>query len=99
MLFLYRPRQTYMPYRRPRQAMAQDRYRMQLQQQFSATHQVPPYAPVDAPPADAPPADAVPADPIARLKELAALHESGALSDDEFAAAKARVLGPDETSA
>jgi hypothetical protein len=29
---------------------------------------------------------------VERLKELAALHASGALSDDEFAAAKARVL-------
>jgi hypothetical protein len=91
MLFLYRPRQTYMPYRRPRQLMAQDQYRMELQQQFTATHQVPQYAP-----ADAPPADAVADDPIARLKDLAALHESGDLSDDEFAAAKARLLGLDE---
>jgi Short C-terminal domain len=90
MLFLYRPRQTYMPFRRPRQRMDQDRYNMQLQQAYSATHQVPQYAPADAPPAE-------PDDPIARLKELAALHGSGALTDDEFAAAKARVLGPDET--
>jgi len=86
MLFLYRPRQTYMPFRRPRQRMDQDRYNMELQQAFSATQQVPQYAPVDAPPAD----------PIARLKDLAALHESGALSDEEFAAAKSRLLGLDE---
>jgi hypothetical protein len=91
MLFLYRPRQTYMPFRRPRQLMAQDEYRMQLQQEFSATHQVPQYAP-----ANAPPAVAVAGDPIARLKDLAALHESGDLNDDEFAAAKARLLGLDE---
>ena len=32
-------------------------------------------------------------DPIAQLERLAALHASGALSDEEFAAAKARLLG------
>lgn len=32
-------------------------------------------------------------DPIAQLERLAALHSSGALSDQEFAAAKARLLG------
>ena len=32
-------------------------------------------------------------DPIAQLERLAALHASGALSDAEFAAAKARLLG------
>ncbi|MDG3009494.1 SHOCT domain-containing protein [Rhodococcus sp. D2-41] len=30
---------------------------------------------------------------IAKLKELGQLHESGVLSDDEFAAAKAKLLG------
>jgi hypothetical protein len=34
-----------------------------------------------------------PADATAELERLASLHESGALSDDEFAAAKAKVLG------
>jgi hypothetical protein len=32
-------------------------------------------------------------DPIERLERLAALHASGALTDEEFAAAKARLLG------
>jgi Short C-terminal domain len=32
-------------------------------------------------------------DTIAELERLARLHESGALSDEEFTAAKARVLG------
>ena len=36
---------------------------------------------------------AVPADPIAQLKELAALKEQGVLTDEEFAAQKARILG------
>jgi membrane protease subunit (stomatin/prohibitin family) len=41
------------------------------------------------------PAPAAPArqeDPIARLKELGQLHESGVLTDAEFAAAKAKIL-------
>jgi hypothetical protein len=43
-----------------------------------------------------PPAYTAPApgtDTIAELEKLARLHESGALSVEEFAAAKARVLG------
>ncbi len=39
------------------------------------------------------PAAAPEADPIAQLKELAALHEQGVLTDDEFAAQKAKLLG------
>jgi hypothetical protein len=36
---------------------------------------------------------AAPADPIAQLKELAALKQQGVLTDEEFAAQKARILG------
>jgi hypothetical protein len=32
-------------------------------------------------------------DPIAKLKELGALHEQGILTDEEFAAQKAKILG------
>jgi hypothetical protein len=32
-------------------------------------------------------------DPIAQLKELGQLHESGVLTDEEFAAQKAKILG------
>jgi hypothetical protein len=46
----------------------------------------PTYAP--PPPAAAPAAP----DPIERLKQLAELHDAGVLTDDEFAAQKARVL-------
>jgi len=42
--------------------------------------------------APAPPPAAAP-DPIAQLKDLAALHEQGVLTDAEFAAQKAKVLG------
>ena len=36
---------------------------------------------------------AAPADAIAKLERLAALHQRGALTDAEFAAAKAKLLG------
>ena len=42
-----------------------------------------------APPPPAPSAD----DAAGELERLASLHDSGALSDDEFAAAKQKVLG------
>jgi hypothetical protein len=42
----------------------------------------------------APPPAAAPApDPIARLKELGSLHEQGILTDEEFSAQKAKILG------
>lgn len=43
--------------------------------------------------APAPPAPAPEVDPIERLKELGQLHESGVLTDQEFAAEKAKILG------
>src|SRR5262249_41869105 len=54
--------------------------------------QAPPAAP---PPAGPPPAAAgrAPADSTAELERLAKLHESGALSDEEFSAAKSKLLG------
>ncbi len=42
-----------------------------------------------APPAAAAPVD----DSMDKLKELGQLHESGVLTDEEFAAAKAKILG------
>jgi len=45
----------------------------------------------EAPP-QAAPAAAAP-DPIERLKELGQLHEQGILTDEEFAAQKAKILG------
>jgi hypothetical protein len=48
--------------------------------------QYPPAAPAPAPAAPAP-------DPIAQLKELAALKQQGVLTDEEFAAQKAKLLG------
>jgi uncharacterized membrane protein YebE (DUF533 family) len=48
-----------------------------------------------APPPQAAPAPAAPApaDSTAELERLAKLHESGALNDEEFAAAKSKLLG------
>ena len=44
--------------------------------------------------AQAPPPAAAPAggDPMEKLKELGQLHESGVLTDEEFSAAKAKIL-------
>ena len=44
------------------------------------------------PPPPPPPAAAPAADPIEQLKELAALKQQGILTDDEFAAQKAKIL-------
>ncbi len=49
----------------------------------------PAYAQAPAETAYAPP----PADPADEIEHLAQLHSSGVLTDDEFAAAKAKVLG------
>ena len=84
MLFLLRPRQTYMPYRLPRNRTRQGEYNRELQDRFNATRQVGEPAAVGS---------AAP-DPLDQVRSLAALHEAGTLTDEEFAAAKARVLGP-----
>jgi len=47
----------------------------------------------EAPPPPPAPAAAPAADPIAQLKELAALKDQGILTDAEFAAQKAKILG------
>jgi Short C-terminal domain len=52
--------------------------------------QAPPPPP---PPAPAPAAAPAAADPIEQLKQLAALHSDGVLTDEEFAAQKAKILG------
>ena len=89
MLFLYRPRQTWMPYRALRPATQQQRYNRQLQGQFDATRRVP--APMIAAPDPRP-------DTVTALRELAELRASGMIDDAEFAAAKARVLDADATA-
>lgn len=65
---------------------AQQQAAMEAQMQAAAAQ-----AAAAAPPA-APPAAAPAADPIAKLKELADLKAAGVLTDDEFAAMKAKIL-------
>jgi Short C-terminal domain len=73
-------------YRAGQRRAEQEAYNEQAAAAYQAT-QAPP------PPPPAPAAAAPPPDTIAELERLARLHESGALTDQEFAAAKARVLG------
>lgn len=97
MLFLYRPRQTWMPYPSPRRGTQQSAYNREMQEKYAATRRVPPSPPgATAAPTAAPvgAGSGWEGDVTARLKDLAQLHADGALSDDEFAAAKARVLDP-----
>ena len=80
MLFLLRPRQTYLPYALPRDP-EQLAERNQLHQQaYDSTRRLPP-----APPSGAP-------DVVSQLQDLAALHDAGKVTDDEFAALKAKLL-------
>jgi hypothetical protein len=58
-------------------------------QAAQAEQQAPP-----PPPAPMAPAPAVPVDPtVEKISQLAQLHASGVLTDEEFAAAKAQALG------
>jgi hypothetical protein len=70
----------------------QNQYNDQAQAAYAQTQAAPPQA--APPPAPAAPAPApAPTDSTAELERLAKLHESGALNDEEFAAAKAKLLG------
>lgn len=60
----------------------QDDYNQEASAAYEAT-QATPSAPPSAPASD----------PTAEITRLAQLHESGALTDEEFAAAKAKLLG------
>ncbi len=62
-------------------------------QQEAYAEPEPTYQQAPPPPPPPAPAPAPAADPIAQLKELAALRAQGVLTDDEFAAQKAKLLG------
>ena len=49
--------------------------------------------PPPPPPAPPPPAASPAEDATSEIERLAALHDAGSLSDDEFAAAKQKILG------
>jgi hypothetical protein len=63
------------------------RWAQQEQPQWEQQQQM--AAPAPAQPAAAPPQQE---DPMERLKQLAQLHDSGVLTDEEFASAKAKIL-------
>ena len=68
-----------MAYERGKNAGPQDAYAPEPQQQV--------------PPAPPPPAPTSGASDLDQLKELGELHANGTLTDDEFAAQKAKILG------
>ena len=78
MLFLYRPRETWMPFASPRSRSDQAAYNRGLQQRFESTRRVAPVVPAG--------------DPLDELRAVGELHRSGVLTDAEFASVKARLL-------
>lgn len=71
-------------------AAAQEQQQWEQQQQWAAQQAA---AQAAAAPAPAPAAGGVTDDAIEKLKELAALKEQGILTEEEFAAQKAKLLG------
>ena len=69
-----------MPYALPRSRELQDAYNEQLRRAYASTRRVAPSG----------------REPLAQVRELADLHRSGVLTDDEFSAAKAKVLDLDD---
>ncbi|MGP0110613.1 MAG: SHOCT domain-containing protein [Acidimicrobiales bacterium] len=63
------------------------------QQQAAAAQQAAPAQAAPAPAAAPQPQAESTDDKFAQLKELAGLHDSGVLTDEEFAAEKAKILG------
>ena len=73
------------------QASQQQGYQQQDYQQPPPQYQQPPPQYQQPPPPDPAPAASSPM--IDQLNQLAALHQQGVLSDDEFTAAKAKLFG------
>ena len=80
MLFLYRPRQTWMPFAAPRNRTEQAAYNRQLQAKFDSTRRVAPVVP------------ATRQDTAGHLRALNELRRVGALTDAEFESAKSKLL-------
>jgi hypothetical protein len=74
-------------------AQQQQAYEAQMYEQQMAQQAPPQYAQPTAPAQAAPPAAAAGGDIVGQLKDLAALKEQGILTEEEFAAQKARILG------
>ena len=64
-----------------------------LEQQQAAQQPPPPQDYQQPPPQAPPPAPAASSPMIDQLNQLAALHQQGVLTDDEFSAAKAKLFG------
>ena len=71
-----------MPYALPRSRELQDAYNEQLRQAYGSTRRVARSG----------------RDPLAQLRELADLRRSGVLTDEEFSAAKAKLLELDDAA-
>ena len=74
-------------YHAGRRRAEQDEYNQEASEAYAATQSQP------APPPYVAPAAASTGGEVGELSRLAQMHDSGALTDDEFAAAKARLLG------
>ena len=84
MLFLLRPPQTRLPLALPRDPRGQAEWNRLARDSYTSTRRV---SSADT---------GTRRDDIASLRELASLHDAGALTDHEFALAKARVLGTND---
>ncbi len=81
MLFLYRPRQTWMPFALPQSRTQQAAYNRQLQDKFELD-----------PPGRSSRSRGRRARPAGDLQRLGDLHKPACLTDAEFEAVKARLL-------
>jgi hypothetical protein len=88
MLFLLRPPQTRLPIGLPRDPDGQAQWNGMIRESYGSTRRV-----------SGTEGDAPATDTVTSLRELAALHDSGKLSDEEFSLAKARLLGRDDAPA
>ncbi|APE35395.1 hypothetical protein BOX37_17185 [Nocardia mangyaensis] len=77
---------------RARRRGAEQQAYAEQEQAYAQQPAAPTYA-AQAPMPSAPPASPEPEDMVSKLATLSQLHSSGALSDAEFAAAKAQLLG------
>jgi hypothetical protein len=82
MLFLLRPPQTRLPISIPRDPRGQAESNRLARESYGATRRVAPWQTVSG-------ADR---DIVGALRELASLRDAGALTDEEFSLAKARLL-------
>ena len=80
--------------RRQQRRWAEKDAAQQPPQQYEEEQQPPPqYAQQPPPPAPPPAAPAGGGDLVGQLKQLGELHTQGAITDEEFTAAKAKLLG------